>query len=113
MRACLLIASALFTLVKGNDPSPGWLSYAGTFTNRANAIIQVAECTCLSMLYVVWTAPNEGKVTAVNTTWTVPSRPKRMFGSNAPGWWYGIQTTKGDGALIQPILAWDYQGEEV
>ena len=62
---------------------------------------------------IVYTAPNEGKVTGVNTTWTVPSRPKRMFGSNAPGWWFGIQTTKGDGALIQPILAWDYQGEEV
>jgi hypothetical protein len=31
-------------------------------------------------------------------------------GSNAPGWWFGIQTADGDGALIQPILAWGYQG---
>merc|ERR1712110_487785 len=35
-----------------------------------------------------------------------------MGGSNAPGWWFGIQTTKGDGALIQPILAYGYQGSE-
>lgn len=46
----------------------------------------------------------------VNTTWTVPSDPAVKFGSNAPGWWFGIQTTEGDGALIQPILAYGYQG---
>jgi hypothetical protein len=46
----------------------------------------------------------------LNTTWTVPSDPKSKFGSNAPGWWFGIQTAAGDGALIQPILAYGYRG---
>ena len=52
----------------------------------------------------------EGKVTMVNATWTVPPLPKESFGSNAPGWWFGIQTKDGNGALIQPILAYGYQG---
>merc|ERR1719242_73072 len=76
----------LSILCRADDPSPGWLSYA------------------------IWTAPNEGKITQVNATWTVPSDPKLRQGSNAPGWWFGIQTTKGDGALIQPILAYGYTG---
>ena len=33
-----------------------------------------------------------------------------MQGSNAPGWWFGIQTDDGNGALVQPILAWGYEG---
>jgi len=75
------------TLVVSDDPSGSWLSYAA------------------------WTAPNEGTITLVNTTWVVPTNPERKFGSNAPGWWYGVQTTKGDGALIQPILAYGYKGD--
>jgi len=43
-------------------------------------------------------------------SWVVPEHPERSFGSNAPGWWFGVQTDDGNGALIQPILAWDYQG---
>jgi hypothetical protein len=75
------------SLVCADDPSPGWLSYAA------------------------YTDPQHRRITALNTTWTVPSRPKSMFGSNAPGWWFGIQTADGDGALVQPILAWGYQGD--
>lgn len=40
----------------------------------------------------------------LNTSWTVPNKPEIPFGSNAPGWWFGVQTAEGDGALIQPIL---------
>ena len=48
----------------------------------------------------------------LNTTWIVPSNPSDMNAgdSGAPGWWFGIQNTKGNGALIQPILAWGYLG---
>ena len=74
------------SLAYSNDPADSWLNYAA------------------------WEAPNEAMVTMVNTTWKVPSNPKRYFGSTAPAWWFGIQTTKGDGALIQPILAYGYQG---
>ena len=28
-----------------------------------------------------------------------------------PSFWYGLQTAKGDGALVQPILAYGYQGD--
>jgi len=78
--ACMGLASA-------GDPSPGWLTYAS------------------------WTSPG-GRITALNTTWTVPTYPKDMTAgdSGAPGWWFGIQNTEGDGALIQPILAWGYLG---
>jgi hypothetical protein len=68
----------------GNDPAGSWLSYAA------------------------YTAP--GKITALNMSWVVPNNPSSSFGSNAPGWWFGIQTAKGDGALIQPILAYGYKG---
>jgi hypothetical protein len=84
--ACL--AATYLAVAFAGDPSPGWLTYAA------------------------WTSPSGGRVTAVNCTWIVPSYPKDMKASDsgAPGWWFGIQNTKGDGALIQPILAWGYMG---
>ena len=71
-----------------NDPAGSWLSYAR------------------------WDAPDDGVITSLNTSWYVPSNPSTSRGSNAPGWWYGVQTKDGDGALIQPILAYGYQGAE-
>lgn len=70
----------------GGDPSGGWLSYA------------------------VYKAPNGGMITRVNTSWKVPVGKPTSGGSNAPGWWYGVQTAAGNGALVQPILACDYKG---
>ena len=69
-----------------NDPANSWLSYAA------------------------WTSPSGKPISFVNTSWVVPNDPAQSYGSNAPGWWYGIQTSNGDGALIQPILAYGYQG---
>mmetsp|Transcript_46837 Transcript_46837/g.101748 ORF Transcript_46837/g.101748 Transcript_46837/m.101748 type:complete len:262 (+) Transcript_46837:2-787(+) len=95
LRTCCLLAlatSAVFAVPAvpplGNDPAGSWLSYA------------------------VFKAENNQPITALNTSWIVPSEPKVKFGSNAPGWWFGIQTASGGGALIQPILAWDYMGHE-
>lgn len=62
--------------------------------------------------YAQYKADGGARITALNTTWTVPANPAVNFGSNAPGWWFGIQTADGAGALIQPILAWGYQGNE-
>ena len=73
-------------LASAGDPSDGWLSYAE------------------------FKAPPTSKITFINMSWVVPEHPERSFGSNAPGWWFGVQTADGNGALIQPILAWDYQG---
>ena len=56
-----MFAALASALALANDPSGSWLSYAA------------------------WTAPNEGTITLVNTTWVVPSDPKAKFGSNAPG----------------------------
>ena len=67
--ACLLLLQG----ASANDPAGSWLSYA------------------------VFKAENEGRITQLNTTWTVPSNPQTSFGSNAPGWWFGVQTA--DGAL--------------
>eukprot|EP01043_Picozoa_sp_COSAG02_P059705 COSAG02_NODE_7657_length_2908_cov_52.017958_2_plen_381_part_00 len=82
------VAAALAASAQAGDPSPGWLTYAQ------------------------WTSPAGGRITKLNTTWVVPSNPSDMAAgdSGAPGWWFGIQNTKGDGALIQPILAWGYLG---
>ena len=76
----------LATAALGNDPASSWLSYAA------------------------WTNPSGTPITYINATWTVPQNPALRFGSNAPGFWYGIQTADGDGALIQPILAYGYRG---
>ena len=68
------------------DPAGSWLSYAR------------------------YDAPAAGTITALNTTWVVPSLPATSWGSNAPGWWFGVMDKDGDGALVQPILAYGYQG---
>lgn len=70
----------------GGDPASSWLSYA------------------------VYKAPNGGLINRVNTSWKVPVGKPTSSGSNAPGWWYGVQTAAGTGALVQPILACDYMG---
>jgi hypothetical protein len=81
-------AAAVLPAAQAGDPSPGWLSYAA------------------------YTDPEDRRITQLNTTWNVPSRPTSLTGSNAPGWWFGVQTKDGDGALVQPILAWGYMGDE-
>jgi hypothetical protein len=40
----------------------------------------------------------------MNATVVVPSNPMAIGAD--PSFWYGLQTAHGDGALIQPILAW-------
>jgi len=71
----------------GGDPSSGWLTYAQ---------YKAAETSVL---------------TNVSMSWNVPSgKAAKSYGSGAPGWWYGVQTASGDGALVQPIVACDYGG---
>jgi len=68
-------------IASAGDPSTGWLSYARFDADDHN-----------------------GHITTMNASWIVPKAPS---GSGAnPALWYGIQTFKGDGALIQPILKW-------
>lgn len=80
--ATSLLALAATTAVVAQDPASSWLSYA------------------------VYAADPTSKITVLNTTWTVPTDPVEKFGSNAPGFWFGVQIASGRGALIQPILAW-------
>ena len=63
-----------------NDPSRSWLSYA------------------------IFEAGAGRAITMMNATVVVPPRPTAVGAD--PSFWYGIQTSKGDGALVQPILAW-------
>ena len=65
----------------GGDPSGSWLSYV---EYAAGAII-----------------------TEMNATVVVPADPQE-YGRTS--FWYGLQTAKGNGALIQPILAWGQNG---
>jgi len=65
-----------------SDPSNSWLSYA--FFDSGGKVI-----------------------TQMNATVTVPAAPKRPNGDSDPSFWYGLQTDAGDGALVQPILAWN------
>jgi len=64
-----------------SDPSDSWLSYA--FFDSGGKVI-----------------------TQMNATVTVPTNPERANGAD-PSFWYGLQTNAGDGALVQPILAWN------
>ena len=82
----IFLIFGLVAVTSAGDPSDGWLSYAE------------------------YKAPPTSKITFLNMSWVVPEHPEKSFGSNAPGWWFGVQTDDGNGALIQPILAWDYQG---
>ena len=66
-------------VVRADDPSGSWLSYA------------------------VYTDPMDRRITMLNTTWTVPNKPKSSFGSNAPGWWFGVQVSEG-GAQYPRVL---------
>ncbi len=86
MHASIAFVAVFALCASANDPAGSWLSYAA------------------------WTAPDNGVITSLNTTWTVPSLPATSLGSNAPGWWFGVQTKDGNGALIQPILAYGYTG---
>ena len=86
MKLSVALLLGLFAVVQANDPAGSWLSYAA------------------------YKAPNQGRITMLNTSWTVPSDPKSSFGSNAPGWWFGVMDKDGDGALVQPILAYGYTG---
>lgn len=83
-----LFAAALAAPALGNDPAGSWLSYA------------------------VFNAQGNQKITALNTTWTVPTNPATPYGSNAPGWWFGVQDASGNGALVQPIMAYGNDGNQ-
>jgi len=75
-----LTLAVCVTQVQAADPSGGWLSYA------------------------VYTAPQPTDIiTRMAAVMTVPDTPKSKSGS--PAFWFGTQTAKGDGALIQPIMA--------
>eukprot|EP01091_Cochliopodium_minus_P001394 TRINITY_DN1125_c0_g1_i1.p1 TRINITY_DN1125_c0_g1~~TRINITY_DN1125_c0_g1_i1.p1 ORF type:complete len:240 (-),score=56.87 TRINITY_DN1125_c0_g1_i1:49-768(-) len=65
----------------GNDPASSWLVYGAMNTGSS-------------------------RITYVNSTWVVPSKPTNSLSlGNAPGWWFGIEPQVKD-LLIQPILAW-------
>ena len=82
------VLSCLYSSASANDPAGSWLSYAR------------------------WDAPDSTSIiTMLNTSWRVPSLPATSKGSNAPGWWFGVMDKDGDGALVQPILAYGYQGD--
>eukprot|EP00036_Acanthoecidae_sp_10tr_P011507 CAMPEP_0182927124 /NCGR_PEP_ID=MMETSP0105_2-20130417/13272_1 /TAXON_ID=81532 ORGANISM="Acanthoeca-like sp., Strain 10tr" /NCGR_SAMPLE_ID=MMETSP0105_2 /ASSEMBLY_ACC=CAM_ASM_000205 /LENGTH=232 /DNA_ID=CAMNT_0025065051 /DNA_START=24 /DNA_END=722 /DNA_ORIENTATION=+ len=79
MATAVAVVSAVSVRHPNNDPSDSWMSYAEF---AAGALI-----------------------TGFNATVTVPDRPRKEFGAS-PSFWYGLQTATGDGALVQPILAW-------
>ena len=63
--------------------------------------------------YVKYITSNEKRITSVSSKWTVPAPALTSYGSSradknigAPGFWMGIQSTNGKGALIQPVLAY-------
>ena len=55
-------------------------------------------------------APRGARAVTFRRPRRVSRRARTRMCSGAPGWWFGIQNTKGNGALIQPILAWGYMG---
>lgn len=73
-----LLSTVSFSLAA--DPSGGWLSFAK------------------------YTAPNPtDTITRMKASMIVPNTPENSGGS--PAFWFGLQTDKGNGALVQPIMA--------
>ena len=107
--AAALGALGLLSGASANDPSKGWLTYVRPATSPLLMPGSPQPGCCAQ---ATWNSPAGGRITMLNTTWKVPSLPSDMNprDSSAPGWWFGIQTGAGDGALIQPILAWGYTG---
>eukprot|EP01050_Picozoa_sp_SAG11_P012939 SAG11_NODE_1475_length_4838_cov_3.412956_4_plen_136_part_00 len=76
----MLLLSAAASLAGAGDPSGGWLTFA------------------------VYRAPKPTDIiTKLSATMVVPETPLGRGGS--PAFWFGTQTSKGDGALVQPIMA--------
>jgi len=82
--AVVVLAAKPFNRV-GNDPADSWLAY-------------------------VVASGDQQLITYVNATWIVPSYPTTREGGNAPGWWFGIEPNPASN-LIQPILAYGFQGD--
>jgi len=72
-----------------------------------------------ALTYAAWSPP-KGRITMLNTTWTVPSDPtiKQDPGGDGgahPAWFYGILTMlrapemEGKQPLCQPALVWNYR----
>ena len=75
--ACILVQS-LLDPVSAGDPADGWMAYARFAAHPTDTI------------------------TRVKATTTVPPLPPKS--GSTVGWWYGLQTAKGDGALIQLFM---------
>ena len=81
-----LLLLVLATPARAPDPSGGWLSYA------------------------IYEAPNSTDIiTKLSCVMTVPAAP--LHSGAEPAFWYGVQTHRGDGALVQPIQAKWLRGE--
>jgi hypothetical protein len=81
---------SLASLALADDPAASWLAYAQSKGD---------------------TNTNSSIVTKVTAKWTVPASPSSPYGSNAPGFWFGIEPQPAD-ALIQPILAYGDMGAD-
>jgi hypothetical protein len=110
--AMLLLAAAGAQFSEAADPSEGWLSYAvfkaqPTQISETRADHQVQDRRCRSLFHSVaikdTTLHFLPAVTRLSAKMVVPDSPK-MPGSS-PAFWFGVQTAKGDGALVQPIMA--------
>lgn len=106
-----LISSAIVTLA---STVPSTAASEHVHWNREPFHVGVGGDPASSWLsYIEYSAPKrpdgtDGIITSVNVTWNVPDGIPSRSGSNAPGWWYGVQTRAGNGALVQPVLACDY-----
>jgi hypothetical protein len=116
--AVLLLVGAVAQFSEAADPSEGWLSYAAfkaqptQTSERAHA--QTAPCTLAPPPAVYSTQPCPAQligltrhafapVTRLSAKMVVPESPKAP--GSSPAFWFGVQTAKGDGALVQPIMA--------
>ena len=54
------------------------------------APVQAADPASSWLSYAQYAAADGARITALNTTWTVPANPAVDYGSNAPGWWFGM-----------------------
>ena len=104
MRAFGLLALASAApMADAGDPSEGWCAPAIPHSDPPLGPPLPLTTPAARLSYAVFKAQPTQTITRMSATMTVPEAPKER--GSFPAFWFGTQTAKGDGALVQPIMA--------
>ena len=100
----LLTLASAAPMADAGDPSEGWCAPASPRSRTPLPCHPPDDPSRAARLsYAVFKAQPTQTITRMSATMTVPDAPKER--GSFPAFWFGTQTAKGDGALVQPIMA--------